>query len=145
MKITLLTILLYLSFTNIAIADRMNSPDAGEKNYSTKNSSSSLIFSKKQQTTANRQQTFSTKNLSIPSIAFSQTIRFYQKFISGRTGKQCPMYPSCSNYSYQSFQRYDFLKGYMMTCDRLMRCGHEGHLYQKILLNKKEYYFNPVL
>lgn len=37
----------------------------------------------------------------------------------------CPMYPSCSEYSREVIEKYGFLKGWMMTCDRLIRCGRD--------------------
>ncbi|MBL7211594.1 MAG: membrane protein insertion efficiency factor YidD [Desulfobacteraceae bacterium] len=38
---------------------------------------------------------------------------------------ECPMSPSCSNHSIRCFQKHGFLIGWMMTCDRLMRCGRD--------------------
>ena len=38
---------------------------------------------------------------------------------------QCPMHPPCSEYSAQAFEKYGFAVGWMMTCDRLMRCGRD--------------------
>ncbi len=37
----------------------------------------------------------------------------------------CPMYPSCSEYSRQCIQKHGMIIGWMMTCDRLMRCGRD--------------------
>ena len=37
----------------------------------------------------------------------------------------CPMHPSCSAYSRQAIARYGFAKGWVMTVDRLMRCGRD--------------------
>jgi putative component of membrane protein insertase Oxa1/YidC/SpoIIIJ protein YidD len=39
------------------------------------------------------------------------------------------MRPSCSAYSKEAFQTHGFFLGWIMTCDRLMRCGRdETHL-----------------
>ena len=39
------------------------------------------------------------------------------------------MSPSCSAYSKEAFQTHGFFLGWIMTCDRLMRCGRdETHL-----------------
>jgi hypothetical protein len=35
------------------------------------------------------------------------------------------MHPPCSEYSAQAFKKYGFAVGWMMTCDRLMRCGRD--------------------
>ena len=37
----------------------------------------------------------------------------------------CPMYPNCSEYGREAIERHGFLKGWMMTCDRLIRCGRD--------------------
>ncbi len=50
-------------------------------------------------------------------------LNLYQKYISPIDGARCRMYPSCSSYSKQVFARHGFLKGWIMTCDRLQRCG----------------------
>jgi len=52
-------------------------------------------------------------------------IKFYQKYISGIDGDRCSMYPSCSHYSGQAIKKHGWLKGWIMTCDRLMRCGRD--------------------
>jgi putative component of membrane protein insertase Oxa1/YidC/SpoIIIJ protein YidD len=38
---------------------------------------------------------------------------------------ECPMYPSCSEYSKQAFEKYGFFIGAMIASDRLMRCGRD--------------------
>jgi uncharacterized protein len=56
-------------------------------------------------------------------------ISFYQKIISPAVGNRCQMSPSCSAYSKEAFQAHGFFIGWIMTCDRLMRCGRdETHL-----------------
>ncbi len=35
------------------------------------------------------------------------------------------MYPSCSHYSRQAFSEYGPIIGWVMTTDRLMRCGRD--------------------
>ena len=52
-------------------------------------------------------------------------IRFFQKYLSGADGNRCPMTPSCSSYAIQAMQRHGTVKGWIMACDRLMRCGHD--------------------
>ena len=43
--------------------------------------------------------------------------------ISRVDGTRCPMAPTCSAYSIQSFRDYGLLRGFVMTSDRLVRCG----------------------
>jgi putative component of membrane protein insertase Oxa1/YidC/SpoIIIJ protein YidD len=52
-------------------------------------------------------------------------IRFFQKYLSGSDGHRCPMTPSCSSYALQAMRRYGAIKGWIMACDRLMRCGRD--------------------
>jgi uncharacterized protein len=37
----------------------------------------------------------------------------------------CPMHPNCSSYSLEAFAEHGPLMGWIMTCDRLMRCGRD--------------------
>lgn len=58
----------------------------------------------------------------------SATIQFYQGPLNHldavRMG-ECPMYPSCSQYGLESIQKHGALMGWIMTMDRLMRCGRD--------------------
>jgi putative component of membrane protein insertase Oxa1/YidC/SpoIIIJ protein YidD len=60
---------------------------------------------------------------SLPAAA--APIRFFQKYLSGADGHRCPMTPSCSSYALQAMQRHGSVKGWIMACDRLMRCGRD--------------------
>ncbi len=55
-------------------------------------------------------------------------IGFYRgplNHLSGVRRGSCPMHPSCSQYSRQAVQRYGLTTGWVMTMDRLMRCGRD--------------------
>jgi hypothetical protein len=72
-------------------------------------------------------------------------IKFYQKHISGIDGDRCPMYPHCSGYSAQAIQKHGFLVGWIMSCDRLLRCGRdEVRLSPHIKINGRKLTFDPV-
>jgi putative membrane protein insertion efficiency factor len=49
-------------------------------------------------------------------------IKFYQKFISPLFGAHCRFEPTCSQYSYEAFEKYGFCKGFYLTVKRLIRC-----------------------
>ncbi|MCX8064140.1 MAG: membrane protein insertion efficiency factor YidD [Candidatus Hydrogenedentes bacterium] len=49
-------------------------------------------------------------------------IRLYQWAISPFLGENCRFYPSCSSYAIEAFQRYGFVKGFMLSFWRLLRC-----------------------
>lgn len=58
---------------------------------------------------------------------------------------ECPMYPSCSEYSRQAVARFGFAKGWMISMDRLMRCGRdEINMAPKIWVSGKLKYYDPV-
>ena len=52
-------------------------------------------------------------------------VTLFQKFISGIDGDRCPMYPSCSQYCAHAIKKHGALMGWIMACDRLMRCGRD--------------------
>ncbi|OPX40500.1 MAG: hypothetical protein B1H13_07225 [Desulfobacteraceae bacterium 4484_190.3] len=55
------------------------------------------------------------------------------------------LYPSCSEYSLQCFKKHGAFIGYMMTCDRLMRCGRdELYLSPGIIVDGKLKCRDPV-
>jgi uncharacterized protein len=49
-------------------------------------------------------------------------IKCYQFYLSPWIGSHCRFYPSCSEYSIQSFQNVGILKGFYFTLKRLIRC-----------------------
>lgn len=72
-------------------------------------------------------------------------IVFYQAHISGIDGNRCPMYPSCSRYCAQAIQKHGFGLGWIMACDRLLRCGRdEVRMSPYVRINGRELTFDPV-
>ncbi len=72
-------------------------------------------------------------------------IKFYQAHISGIDGNRCPMYPNCSQYCAQAIQKHGFGLGWIMACDRLLRCGRdEVRLSPHVRVNGRELIFDPV-
>lgn len=57
-------------------------------------------------------------------------IRFYQKVISRYilVGRHCRFTPTCSQYSYEAYEKYGFFKGTYLSIRRILRCNpfHEG-------------------
>lgn len=53
-------------------------------------------------------------------------IGLYQRFLSPFLGRSCRFYPSCSQYSVQSLQKYGLVKGLRLTVVRLAKC-HPFH------------------
>ena len=74
-------------------------------------------------------QSYFNDTLKKEATATSDYIGFYQKYISGIRGRSCPMYPSCSNYGLKAFTETDFASAFILTSDRLLRCGHDHENY----------------
>ena len=72
-------------------------------------------------------------------------LKFFQKYISKADGDRCPMYPSCSHYAEKAFTKHGAFKGWILTCDRLLRCGRdEVRLSPKVHANGRSRTFDPV-
>ena len=55
------------------------------------------------------------------------------------------MYPSCSHYAATVFQRHNTLTAWILTCDRLLRCGHdETRLAPQVYIAGHAYAYDPV-
>ena len=64
-----------------------------------------------------------------PAVSpFSAVISFYRGPLdhlgSVRHG-ECPMIPSCSEYAAQAVAAHGEILGWIIACDRLMRCGRD--------------------
>ncbi len=57
--------------------------------------------------------------------ALSGPVNLFRKYISPADGDRCSMHPSCSSYCMNAVEKHGFLKGWVMTCDRLLRCGRD--------------------
>jgi len=57
------------------------------------------------------------------STSFAIPIQVFRNFISGADGDRCTMVPSCSKYALEAVRKHGSIIGWIMTCDRLMRCG----------------------
>ena len=64
--------------------------------------------------------------ISMTDSGFGSTVvGLFKRHISPIDGNRCPMYPSCSRYSLNAFNKHGLLMGWVMTCDRLLRCGRD--------------------
>ena len=79
---------------------------------------------------------------------FEAVVRFYQgplNHLSAVRIGECPMFPSDSQYSLQSLKKHGMITGWIMTLDRLMRCGRdETRLSPRIRVNGKWKTYDPV-
>ena len=49
-------------------------------------------------------------------------IRFYQLTLSSLVGSCCRFQPTCSEYAKQAFCLHGYVKGFILTAYRLLRC-----------------------
>ncbi len=91
-----------------------------------------------------RHETISEKKTGSESFLL-YPIHLFRKFVSSADGDRCAMYPSCSTYALHSFKQHGLLMGWIMTCDRLMRCGRdEIHLQPSVIQNGVRLTYDPV-
>ena len=75
----------------------------------------------------------------------SSPLTFFQRVISKADGNRCPMYPSCSHYAATAFQQHNPLTAWILTCDRLLRCGHdETRLAPRVYVAGQPHAYDPV-
>ena len=80
---------------------------------------------------------------SLPKMAGLSIVRFYQIFVSPHLRDvKCNFTPSCSNYAYQSIDRYGGLIGSVMTFERLSR-DHPWAWNEKYKLKNKRLFDPP--
>ena len=70
-------------------------------------------------------------------------IRFHQEVISPVDGPRSHFRPTSSRYMQLAMQRYGFLKGFLMGCDRLLRENDEDWVYRTIQIDGKTYKYDP--
>jgi putative component of membrane protein insertase Oxa1/YidC/SpoIIIJ protein YidD len=103
----------------------------------------------------NSQNTFSIAakkdmNGSLESVEDDHTgshpvFSFYERFISPVDGDRCPMHPTCSAYAKEAVERHGIFIGWIMACDRLVRCGRdETQISPDIIKDKSRATLDPV-
>ena len=93
-----------------------------------------------------KHQTDTKETVKTPSIAAkvaSAIIRFHQEVISPVDGPRSHYRPTSSRYMQLAIQRYGFLKGYIMGCDRLLRENNEEWVYRTIEIDGQIYKYDP--
>lgn len=74
-----------------------------------------------------------------------EPLKFITGIITRADGDRCPMTPTCSTYTRQAIQKHGLLKGWIMSSDRLMRCGRdELRLSDPVLIDGRRHSYDPV-
>ena len=72
-------------------------------------------------------------------------VNLFRKYISVTDGNRCPMYPTCSQYCVESFRKNGIVMGWIMSCDRIMRCGgNETDLSSPVWIKGEKRIHDPV-
>ena len=53
-------------------------------------------------------------------------IKVYKFLLSPLLGDTCRYFPTCSDYSIESLQKYGLLKGLLLSCKRILSCHPWG-------------------
>ena len=86
---------------------------------------------------------FNPQETSELKLVATGLIRLYQKFISSQDGPSCNFLPSCSHFGMGCIQEYGFVRGVLLTADRLIRCnGSRSNHYHRDSVTGK--YIDPV-
>lgn len=81
-----------------------------------------------------------------PSIATrvaDAVIRFHQEVISPVDGPRSHFRPTSSRYMQLAMQRYGFVKGFIMGCDRLLRENDEEWVYRTVEIDGQIFKYDP--
>lgn len=81
---------------------------------------------------------------SLPVFLSEELIHFHQKAISPADGPRSHYIPSSSQYALEAIQKYGFLKGFVMGCDRLMRENDESWVYLTVPFEDDFMKYDPV-
>jgi len=72
-------------------------------------------------------------------------VNLYREHVSPIDGDRCPSLPTCSSYSFQSFEKHGFFLGWMMTVDRLIHEGQEETRVSPLVYSDGQWkIFDPV-
>jgi hypothetical protein len=75
----------------------------------------------------------------------SSPLILFQRLISRADGDRCPMAPTCSHYAAEAFHNHHPVTAWILTCDRLLRCGHdEVRLAPRVWVDGRPHAFDPV-
>lgn len=83
-------------------------------------------------------------NGSLKTLSLS-LIHGFQNVISPVDGDRCLMLPSCSAYAEEAIVTHGLMLGWLMTCDRLMRCGRDELTQSEVLMSGgQSYCYDPL-
>lgn len=70
---------------------------------------------------------------------------FFKSIISSTDGDRCSHLPSCSRYAREAVSAHGVIKGALLSCDRLIRCGGDDtKRLPQVMVEGKRYVWDPV-
>jgi putative component of membrane protein insertase Oxa1/YidC/SpoIIIJ protein YidD len=85
------------------------------------------------------------KKTSFATRVADKIIRFHQEVLSPVDGPRSSFRPTSSRYMQLAMQRYGFIKGFVMGCDRLLRENDESWVYHTVEIDGKKFKFDPAV
>ncbi|MBS0626174.1 MAG: membrane protein insertion efficiency factor YidD [Verrucomicrobia bacterium] len=85
------------------------------------------------------------KTSSIATKVADAIIRFHQEVISPVDGPRSSFRPTSSRYMQLAMQRYGFIKGFIMGCDRLLRENDEEWVYRTVEIDGRKFKWDPAV
>jgi putative component of membrane protein insertase Oxa1/YidC/SpoIIIJ protein YidD len=72
-------------------------------------------------------------------------LKIFNTTVSPVDGDRCQMYPSCSEYAKQAIDKHGLFIGWIMACDRLVRCGgDETDIAEEVYVNRRPHCYDPL-
>ena len=84
-----------------------------------------------------------TKEKNSAVFVADNLIDFYQSHLSPTTCKRSHFRPTSSHYMRKAINRYGFLQGFIMGCDRLLRENDEKWVYKIVIMEEGTFKYDP--
>ena len=81
-----------------------------------------------------------------PVQAWERAIFYYKHNVSALQGRDCPSFPSCSEFTLRSMRLYGFWRGFFMGVERIYlreNPGMQDGFYMKVNINGENKFYDP--
>jgi hypothetical protein len=82
--------------------------------------------------------------LSWSATLLKKSLIIFSTYISAVDGDRCNMYPTCSAYGREAVEKHGFIKGLILTVDRLIHESNEIDTAPRIIRGDRFRYLDPV-
>lgn len=85
------------------------------------------------------------EEMGVPPKEDPLLFNFFKSFISTTDSKRCSHVPSCARYAKEAMETHGPIKGTILSCDRLIRCGGDDRKrLPQVVVGGKRYSWDPV-